>query len=136
MGTWGVKSFENDTALDWLDELSESKGPKLIKEALEPSIDDAGLDSIDAEMAIAASEVVAAALGKRAAELPEDVTAWISKNPKVVFGVLVPKALAVLDAALADGSDLRELWEENAEDCPAWKASVRELRERLAKAAV
>lgn len=35
MGAWGIKSFENDDASDWLYDLEESDDPSVIQKALQ-----------------------------------------------------------------------------------------------------
>ena len=132
MGTWGMRSFENDSALDWVADLAESDGLELLDSSLETTPDDGYLDSDIAVAAIAAAEVVAALLGKPAAKLPEAVEKWVADRGEVAAKYLVPKAIAAVDDTLGKDSELRELWEENEEDFPVWKAGVQDLRARLA----
>jgi Domain of unknown function (DUF4259) len=79
MGAWGVGSFDNDDAADWLnDQLRRSADLRPIQTALDAvaQLDPTGyLEAPEASAAVAAAEVVAALAGDPAANLPSDVTA-------------------------------------------------------------
>jgi len=47
---------------------------------------------------------------------------------------LAPKAVAALDDVLADKSELKELWQENEADFPAWLQLVQDIKRRLSPA--
>jgi len=131
MGTWGTGSFENDQALDWVADL-DVEGASLLEECL--SVDD-NVEYLDAGVgcdAIAAAEVVAALMGRPAGNLPEELTAWVAgQRGKVDPDRFRSKALALLQAVLGAKSELNELWAENEEDCPTWRAGVEDLIGRL-----
>ena len=62
MGAWGVKTFENDTSLDWVADF-EAEGADALHDALEDVADadsDAEIDADEACCALAAAEIVAA----------------------------------------------------------------------------
>src|SRR5687768_5419114 len=108
MGAWGHGSFDNDDAMDWVVELEGAEGTEPIAEAFEAVLDvgDDYLEATEASMGLAAAEVVAALLGKPAAKLPEEVTAWVTgkKPPKAA---LVKQAQRIVKRVLKD-SELKE----------------------------
>jgi hypothetical protein len=55
------------------------------------------LDAPEAEEAIAAAEVVAAATGQPAAQLPDAVRAWIASNPAALSANEAQLALSAVD---------------------------------------
>ena len=133
MGAWGEKTYENDSALDWLGEL-EAEGVAFLRGTLSRVADtdqEDYLDVDDGTSAIAAAEIVAAALGHGRDRLTETATAWLDANQ----GTVVPEDLTLANRAvervLTGGSELRALWDENGED-NGWHADVRVLLERLA----
>ena len=130
MGTWGAGTFENDSASDWVWELeaSETLAPVEAALAAVPD-DDAYLDADVAVMALAASEVIAALRGRPAADLPEEVQAWVAGHPQPVADALLQLARAAL-ARIIDTSELRELWDESDESA-AWQRAVTDLQNRL-----
>jgi len=130
MGAWGHASFDNDDALDWIDDL-RSSGQSAILEALDRVLDEAhdGPEAPDCSEALAAAEVVAALRGRPASNLPEEVRAWVSGKP-APGEQLIARALAATNAIYSD-SELRNLWEES-NDCAKWQAQAKELQLRLA----
>ncbi len=133
MGAWGDKAFENDSACDWFGEL-ESEGVSALRAMLtlvaEFDADDY-LDVDEGSAAIAAAEIVAAALGKGRDRLSDDALAWLDANPAAITPA--DRALAQRAVARVDGdeSELRALWDENGADT-AWHLGIRELQARLA----
>lgn len=73
MGAWGHGSFDNDAASDWLGDLAEGD-VSLVGETLDAvgaAEKDEYIDADDACNALAAAELVAAALGKGEDRLSE-----------------------------------------------------------------
>jgi hypothetical protein len=130
MGAWGHQTFENDDACDWLCELEDAEDPSVLADTFDviPKEADEYVEAPEASMALAAADVVAALLGRPAAKLPEEVTAWLARQ-EGVKPALVKKAVRATRRVLTS-SELRELWEES-EDFPKWQAAVEDLLKRL-----
>jgi hypothetical protein len=75
MGAWGYLAFENDDALDWLEEL-ETGGADVVRQALAKA-GDRYVEAPDGATAIAAAEVTSASQGNRG-ELPSSVADWVT----------------------------------------------------------
>jgi Domain of unknown function (DUF4259) len=130
MGTWGVGTFENDEASDWVYELEKSRDLSVLRSTIDALRDATGyLEAPTCVNALAAAEVVAALVGKPASDLPENVTSWVKSNAKLDAKELRAPAVAAIDKILAD-SELKELWGESGE-AENWEATVRDLRGRL-----
>ena len=132
MGAWGHKSFDNDSALDWLGELVDGDA-SLVEEALDAVADaeaDAYLEVDEASAALAAAELVAAALGKGDERLNDDATEWLEDHRAAVRAIGSARARRAVERVY-EASELRELWDENGDDTE-WHADVRELLDRLA----
>jgi len=130
MGTWGLTSFENDDALDWVIDLESTPDMSLIIDTLflvNESEDDY-LDASDSCFALAAAEVVAALAGKPATDLPDEVVKWVEEKGKP-SDELVWNAIQAIRAVLGD-SELKELWEET-DEFEMWVTDVEGLLERL-----
>jgi hypothetical protein len=81
MGSWGYKTFEDDTALDWIGEFARKPGMSVIDAAMERTANaDEFIDDRAAAGALCAAEVVAAMNGRPAPNLPEKVAFWASKQ--------------------------------------------------------
>lgn len=134
MGCWGMGTFDNDDAMDWATELSESVGFRPVDRVLLASCNVEYLEAPEAWEALAAAEVVAALLGHPASDLPADVARWIAEHRWIDARPYREVALAHVRAALGDNSELRALWEESEADFPFWKATVEALIARLSSA--
>jgi hypothetical protein len=135
MGAWGTAAFENDDALDWTSELAESEDLDFLQWSLEPEAiegDDGDyLEAPEGVGIVCAAAVVAAGVDGNAAGLPEEAAEWLAAHRTLDFASLAPSARAGLARVLDEGSELKELWEENEEDFPAWRHSLVEIHGRL-----
>ncbi len=133
MGAWGMGTFENDDAMDWIAGFCESPADEELRTTLRAAADaDGYLEAPDASNALAAAEVVAALKGAPtvSAIVVEDYLPVIARSGIPVTGELVALVLRAIDRVASD-SELKELWDE-VEDAPAWRAEVAALRERVA----
>lgn len=130
MGAWGIKTFENDDAGDWVWELEESDDLSVIEAAL----DAAGgeyLESPQGSCILAAAEIILALKGRPRPDLPEEAAGWVAKHKTLDAGQLVSRALQAVDRVLGDQSELKELWQET-DDFAAWSEDVHQIRAALA----
>ena len=131
MGTWGVKSFDNDTALDWVYDLQLSKDDELVRESLHKIINSSN-DFFDADTcccAIAAAEIIVVFKGNHCPDLPEEVNLWIKNNDLNDVEDLAEMAVNAIEKIKAN-SEIKELWEDS-DDYSEWLDSINDLIERL-----
>ena len=98
MGAWGEKAYQNDSALDFLAEV-EAGGVAVLHRALSrvaDSDEEADVDVDDGAAAIAAAEIVAAALGQGRDRLTKAASAWLDAHP----GLQVTKDLSLAHRAV------------------------------------
>ncbi|GAA1576934.1 hypothetical protein GCM10009789_33130 [Kribbella sancticallisti] len=137
MGTWDPSVFGNDEAADWAGELAEN-GTVTAVEQLLTTI--AGyplteyLEVGTGSSALAAAEVVAAAIGKPTASTPynKEVLEWATRHPELESLRSVARAAA--ERVRTPESELLEVWEEeevDTRDREAWENSVADLVTRL-----
>ena len=131
MGAWGTKSFENDDALDWVNELEKCNDPKIFWDAVESVINEEYIDADIATEALAALEVTAAMKGKNSDDLPEEVDKWLSENK----GIQLPnnfyiRAEEALNKIMGSESELKELWEES-DSYNDWLDNMQNLISRI-----
>lgn len=135
-GTFGPKSFGNDDALDWADDCVRAVGVAPVEIALEDAVSVFSwvyLQAPAGARAIAAAEVVAAAIDRNAMLLPAHLSVWIAKHPVQPVIALRPLALrAVKRVAKESRSELRSLWSEGGpKSYSQWEREVDELLRRL-----
>ena len=107
MGVWGVGVFENDDAMDWLDQLLENGDVTFLRNALMIVKEQKSyLELPECCKALAAAEVVASAIGRKALALPSQVEEWLYGKDLVEIRRLVPLAREVTKRVKSD-SELR-----------------------------
>src|SRR5512141_2070910 len=111
MGAWGHRTFENDSALDWLGDLKDGE-PGLVKETLARVANAEAEDYLDVDdccAALAAAELVAAALGHGDERLTQEARDWLRAHRDQVSALGTRLARRAVER-VHDSSELRELW--------------------------
>ncbi len=131
MGAWGINTFENDDAADWIGEFCDDSDKELLVEAFDAvnEVGDDYLEAPESNAALAAAEVVAALLGKPSASLPDDAKECIGKLNLKPSEKLVAAARKAVKRVKTD-SELKELWDES-DDAVQWQTTVEDLAARL-----
>lgn len=130
MGVWGAGSFENDSALDWVGQISKV-GDIVDKFDALAQLDDESDAIIDAGLAseiVAAAEVTAILMGQTAPNIPQDVLQNLSGFGKA-DAALIEQAKMAVSEVLGD-SKLLDLWSESS-DSAEWNLAITGLIERL-----
>ena len=126
-------NFGNDEATDWLYDLEETYGAELLAEAFDTIIKGEFHEQADCCIALAAAEMVAAAKGKPAPDLPDEARKWLGNQEtgdvNKIKG-LNKKAIAAVKKVQAH-SELRDQWEDS-EGWHSWNMVVEGLLKRLA----
>jgi hypothetical protein len=120
MGAWGLRSFDNDDAADWVLEFGE-QGPGLIAETLNAALDDAEPDDENYPEtpacceALAAAEMVAAAKSGDHSHLSEPAAEALKKHDGAI--ATPENVVLAIEAAqrVKTRSELRLLWSETDE---------------------
>ena len=134
-GAWGVGSFENDDALDYVeqtmeDDIFQAVGVPFSHVVLAQN--EGFIDAPTGSQVLAAAEIYAAIRGKPGTDFPGDIALWVeSKSWKIddkVFSFAEYCSRQVLDP---DRSELAQLWQEDPEFYDKWLATVNDLLKRL-----
>ncbi|MCA9921697.1 MAG: DUF4259 domain-containing protein [Anaerolineales bacterium] len=134
MEIWGISSFDNDAAQEWLADFGENDF-RLIDRTLAGvaallPVDE--LDAVEAAESLVAAECIAAACGVPAASLPDDIQEWLDENsPMQVKSEFVEMARKAA-ARVLQASDLKDIWEQT-EHFGVWETAVSDLQSRLAQ---
>ncbi len=135
MGTWGVGTVDNDTAVDWMYGLGEVPDMSLIEGTLDRSLAsaDGTLRAADAEEGIAAAEAVARLLGNFGIrnEYTQPMDDWVSWMPEKPSLELLTKARRIVARVQQKPSELLDAWAESGK-MEAWSRSLADLMFRLA----
>ena len=132
MGAWGHGSFDNDDAMDWLQEF-EDEGPGAVEVAFEAitSLSDGDyLEAPEASAALAAAELVAAARDGDSSSLPDTVAQALAKHQAALADDDLLDSARKAVARVFKSSELKELWQDSS-DSQAWQDGLRNLLSRL-----
>jgi len=126
----GPGSFENDDALEWVDDLEDSFGITMLQEAFTRVEKNKYPDSVDCCVALAAAEVVAAAKGKPSPDLPAGVRSWLEEEEDADSIKSLDKAAIKVVNKIRNNSELKESWQDT-DDWQEWQRVLNKLEERL-----
>ena len=130
MGAWDIGNFDNDDAMDFVSEITESDDLELVHDAITSVIDNyIYIEGDEAAKALVAGEVVALIKGNPAEKVPDALKAWQQEHKFSVDDDTQNRALEAVRRVLRD-SELQDLWEES-DEYEAWLAVIEGLIERL-----
>lgn len=126
MGAWGVSTFENDDAVDWLEELIGSVNLLILYSTFE-MLEEDYLECPDGCNALAAAEVVAALNNQARASFPEQAKQWVATHKNDKSDDLLDLALNAVDKVISKSSELNELWKKS-DEYGEWLKDVASLK--------
>ncbi len=130
MGTWGTGIFDNDDAMDWVEQMLQLKDISTLREAIRSIVDASHyLEASESCIALAAAEIIAAIKNKDYSLLPEAAQPLARNNDFIVDAQLIELALKAIQAISSD-SELRDLWSES-EFLGEWSNVIIGLEQRL-----
>ena len=99
MGTWNATPFGNDTAMDWLSELTSDSGGRVLLRSVFARIESTEYpDAPEAEEAVAAAAVISAAATDPVGAIHADARRWITTSGFAPDPEVLSQALRVLAA--------------------------------------
>lgn len=131
MASGGTGTFDDDDAMEWLDGF-ESEGASAIETAL-TTVTELGredyLEAPEASHALAAAELVAAALSGEDDRLPDNFRPKFAKYIDAINDAELTAQARKAVARVLRSSELKETWEDAGDE--DWEEGVRDLLERL-----
>jgi hypothetical protein len=127
---WGEGSFDNDDALFFASECTSAKSIAPVSKALNIANRSKSIEASDGAAAVAAAEVVAAALGQPNPKLPPALRDWIGRQSAAQLTALAPNArTALARVANPEFSELATEWSKGKPN--TWPETIAELQGRL-----
>lgn len=131
-GAWGSSSFENDDALDWVGNCADGRAGASVSAAFAAVLTGDYVQAPDGSAAVAAAEVVAAAVGKPPSDPPTELAACAQRLPTEDIRKLAAIARQALSRILdPKRSELSQLWAEAMSE--TWRREMADLEARLAQ---
>ena len=119
MNPWGIETFENEIACDWLEDLQDSEPVAFVKESLHLHIHQR-IPYVSCIGVVCAAELVHSSNSKRSRPVPLELYQWIEKHPKMDFTGFIIPAIVSMRRVLQPQSELRIRWEDNETLGPTW----------------
>lgn len=130
MGPWGIGTFEDELACDWLEDLHDSDPVAFLWHCL----DLRGLDYLEylaGTGVICSAEVIHALCDGPRPGLPEAVHQWLRLHRRIDATAFLPEAIAGMRRVLGSESELWERWQDHDEWSDAWFRHAADLLQRL-----
>lgn len=133
MGAWNYGVFDDDTAYDALSDLKASAEMIADMEKYFDAVIGAEyVDYDEGHYALVSAAVIDSVINDIPHRCDEDdYFEWTKSLKHLDFSPVKQKAVQAIDAVLSDNSELRELWEENAELYGAWREDKLSIQKRL-----
>ncbi|MGC6447678.1 MAG: DUF4259 domain-containing protein [Rubripirellula sp.] len=119
MNPWGIETFENEIACDWLEDLQDSEPVAFVKESLHLHIHQR-IPYVACIGVVCAAELVHCSNSKRSRPVPLKLYQWIEKHPRMDFNGFIIPAIVSMRRVLHPQSELRIRWEDNETLGPTW----------------
>ena len=135
MGAWGSGIYENDDALELVDDVTGGGGLEAIEDALRRVLDTGPeyLEIPEAAQGLAAADIVSRL---QARNVPADtgvpaLQAWLEEADFFAGAMTVGRARAAVERVMQKPSELMELWSETGSLDPGWIRNISLLMCRL-----
>ncbi len=130
MGSWGLGTFDDDIACDWVEDLYDSDPLAFFVQCLDLT----GLNELDYLACIGVvctAESIHALLRQPREGLPEAVCRWAERHSDLDVMPLLPDVIAGLRRVMDRHSELHLRWEDNEEMYHRWMDQMYDLIRRL-----
>lgn len=138
MSSWGHRTFEDDIALDWLEDLYESEPLAFFRHCLDLS-DQQELSFLASVGVVCTAEMIHSILSEPRSGMPEAARVWVAEqepNETALRG-MVPIAIEALDRVLCKTSEMTVRWRDAGEThYGTWFGEVELLKTHLSQIAV
>ena len=133
MGSWGLGTFEDDIACDWLEDLYDSDPIAFFAKCLDLS-DLQYVEFLACVGVVCTAEIIHSLLCEPRRGLPEAAHQWLGEHQGLNVFAFIPDTIAGLRRVMGPDSEMRELWEDNHEMHDAWMMQMTDLLKRLESA--
>lgn len=135
MGAWGIRPFENDTALDFVADFEDNMSFSYLRRTVEAVITEDYLEADQVIEAIAAMELIAAIKGNPSDDFPDLDTITLEDLQEKYESKVSNYSLSLCEDALSvikreEDNELFELWDD-ADASEEWLTTLEDLEDRL-----
>lgn len=134
MSAWGISNFENDTALNWIDNLIEHSDIDSINSTINIFVSDFDPEEtslIECSKFLAVVELLAGLQGNPSEDFPDELTDWIEGKYIKVSEDVVNKAKEGVALVLKDSEAKEMYWDSGYQK--SWVEAQNSLIKRLSE---
>ena len=131
MGAWGPGTFEDDVAIDWLEDLYDSDPFAFFRECLDLGGQVDYVEYVACVGVTCSAEMIHGLLHGPRDGHPEAALAWLTEHQTLSVWALLPDAILGMRRVLSTDSEMRVMWEDEDEIFPQWVATTDNLLKRL-----
>lgn len=134
MSAWGISNFENDTALDWVNEIIQENEITSLEESIKSFLQDFSVESkslIDCSKFLTIAETVAALMGKPDTDFPEELKEWVDSKSFNIDQVTIDATKKGVKLIMTD-SEAKEMYLDSGY-FKSWEKAQSNLIKRLSK---
>lgn len=132
MGAWGIKNFENDTAIDWLNDFMSDCDISKIEDVYDLILkEDNFIDSDESFVTLAASEIILASKGIFSDDFPKEIDRNVIEKLHIKYDLIIKAKKTIYKILYFENhSELRELWGES-EEFEDWENYQKKLLSKM-----
>jgi hypothetical protein len=130
MGTWGLGTFDDDIACDWIEDLHDSDAIAFFNQCLDLTGHE-DLEYLACIGVVCTAEILHGVLAQPREGLPEAARQWIDNHKHLNVAPLAAEAILGLRRVICPSSEMHQLWEDNEEMYDAWMRQIKDLLSRL-----
>lgn len=126
MGSWGFRTFEDDIACDWLEDLFDSDPIAFFQQCLDLEGHDF-LEFLACIGVTCTAEILHGLARTPRNGLPEAAYQWLDAHQELRVDALIPSAIDGLQRVLSSDSQMQLIWEDDGERFNQWRMHYLEL---------
>ena len=130
MGSWGYRTFEDDIAIDWLEDLHDSDPIAFFEQCLDLSGSEY-VEFLACVGVVCTAEMIHSLLSEPRPGLPEAAHQWLHEHHGLNAFRFVPQTILSLQRIMGPNSEMHGLWEDNEESYESWMSQMNDLLNRL-----
>ncbi|MBI34362.1 MAG: hypothetical protein CMP67_03260 [Flavobacteriales bacterium] len=134
MSAWGISNFENDTALDWVNEIVQEKEIHSIKDSIDSFLHDFSVEDtslMDCSKFLTIAETVAGLIGSPDEDFPEELKDWMETKYIKIEQVTIDKVKKGVKLIMTD-SEAKEMYLDSGY-FKSWEKAQKNLIKRLSE---
>ena len=134
MSAWGISNFENDTALDWVNEIIQEKEVTSLEESITSFVNDFSVEDtslMDCSKFLTIAETLAALIGSPDEDFPEELKDWVESKYIKIEESTIDNAKRGVKLIMTD-SEAKEMYLDSGY-FKSWEKAQKDLIKRLSE---